>query len=165
MALFFNRRLTKQMPEQEMAVRGLSGMEKSAVVQIIKENDIILARKMGRELARSLYFNPIDQARILTVISELARNIYRYAGSGQIQYEKLTAGTQIGLRLTAIDHGPGIRDIPKALEQGYSSSNGFGAGLPAVKRMMDEFRIDSSKEMGTKVTVIKWKTRIFGGIC
>lgn len=148
-----------------MAVRGLPDMEKSAVIQIIKENDIILARKMGRELARSLHFNPIDQARILTVISELARNIYRYAGRGQIQIDSISEGGQIGVRLTAVDCGPGIPDIPKALEQGYSSSKGLGAGLPAVKRMMDEFCIDSSKEMGTKITVIKWKPRIFEGMC
>ncbi len=148
-----------------MAVRGLSDMKKSAVVQIIKENDIILARKTGRELARSLHFSPIDQARILTVISELARNIYRYAGSGQIQFDCVSEGGQIGLRLTAIDGGPGIADIPKALKQGYSSSSGLGAGLPAVKRMMDEFCIDSSKETGTAITVIKWKNRVFEGMC
>jgi serine/threonine-protein kinase RsbT len=145
------------MPECDLAVRGLPDMEKSAVVQIIKENDIILARKMGRELARSLHFNPIDQARILTVISELARNIYRYAGRGQIQFDSLSQGDQIGLRLTAIDCGPGIADIPKALKQGYSSSNGLGAGLPAVERMMDEFCIDPAKKWAPKLPWLNGK--------
>ncbi|WP_046173456.1 anti-sigma regulatory factor [Domibacillus indicus] len=134
-------------------------MDKSAVIHIQKEDDIIMARKMVREFGRILNMHSLTQARILTAVSELARNIYRYARTGHITFEAIEKADQAGLRITAMDNGPGIEDIRKALEQGYSTSGGLGAGLPGVKILMDEFSIESSRHAGTKVTVTKWQLK------
>ncbi|WP_404407069.1 anti-sigma regulatory factor [Jeotgalibacillus malaysiensis] len=132
-------------------------MQKSEVIHIHKEDDIILARQNSREIAKSLNFSATNQARILTAVSELARNIYRYAGSGEIKMEAIKEINKTGLRIVAADEGPGISDITNALKQGYSTSGSLGAGLPGLKRMMDEFQIVSEEERGTKVTVVKWQ--------
>ncbi|MCD7034239.1 anti-sigma regulatory factor [Metabacillus sp. GX 13764] len=133
-------------------------METLAVIPIRTEEDIIIARKMGRELAQSLHFDSIDKARIVTAVSELARNIYRYAGDGHIQFEPLEEAWRVGLKIIAADNGPGIPDIQKALSPGYSTSGGLGAGIPGVKTMMDEFYIESHHNEGTKITAVKWQT-------
>ncbi len=125
-------------------------------IHIYSEQDIVLARQTGRNLARELGFGNIIQSRVATAISELARNIYLYAGEGVIRLEQVTRDGAIGLRITAIDHGQGISDIRKAMEDGYSTSGGLGAGLPGVKRMMDDFTIDSVPGKGTTVVVVKW---------
>ncbi|MGP4074042.1 anti-sigma regulatory factor [Piscibacillus sp. B03] len=124
-------------------------------VPIKKEWDIVGARQSGRNLARDLGFGSVDQARIATAISELARNIYLYAGSGEVSFEEVQGTNSVGIKITASDHGPGIEQISKVMEDGYSTSGGLGAGLPGVKRLMDEFDIESN-ENGTKVTIVKW---------
>ncbi len=127
------------------------------VIDINAEKDIMKARTGGRNRLRDMNAGAIDQARVLSAISELARNIYLYAGNGRLTLEIIEepAGKR-GVRLTAEDHGPGISMVNKALEKGYSTSGGLGAGLPGVKNMMDEFDIDSTPGKGTKVTVLKW---------
>lgn len=132
-------------------------MHKKALIQIQCESDIITARKTGRIFSNHLHFDSINQARIITTVSELARNIYRYAGTGQISFEQIEEAIKTGLKITAIDQGPGIIDISNALKHGYSSSGGLGAGLPGVKNMMDDFYIESSPSNGTRVTVVKWQ--------
>ncbi|WP_285848066.1 MULTISPECIES: anti-sigma regulatory factor [unclassified Mesobacillus] len=132
-------------------------MPQKALVQIQCESDIITARKTGRIFSNHLHFNSINQARIITTVSELARNIYRYAGTGQMSFEPIEEAIKTGLKITAIDQGPGIIDISNALKHGYSSSGGLGAGLPGVKNMMDDFYIESSPGNGTRVTVVKWQ--------
>nr|WP_289142538.1 anti-sigma regulatory factor [uncultured Brevibacillus sp.] len=107
-------------------------------------------------MSRQLGFGTIMQSRIATSISELARNIYLYAGKGTITITPVERNGSIGLQLTAVDSGPGIRDIRKALEDGFSTSGALGAGLPGVRRMMDEFDIQSSPGEGTRVVVVKW---------
>jgi len=107
-------------------------------------------------MSRQLGFGTIMQSRIATSISELARNIYLYAGKGTITISPVERNGSIGLQLTAVDAGPGIRDIRKALEDGFSTSGALGAGLPGVRRMMDEFDIQSSPGEGTRVVVVKW---------
>jgi serine/threonine-protein kinase RsbT len=92
-----------------------------------------------------------------TSISELARNIYLYAGKGTITISPIERGGAIGLQITAIDAGPGIPDIRKALEDGYTTSGALGAGLPGVRRMMDEFDIQSAPGEGTRVVIVKWR--------
>ncbi|GAA4724892.1 anti-sigma regulatory factor [Brevibacillus fulvus] len=126
-------------------------------IEIRTEKDIVLARQTGRNLSIELGYGRIVQSRIATAISELARNIFLYAESGFIEIDIVQQGSLTGLRVIACDQGPGIVDIRKALQDGYSTSGALGAGLPGVKRMMDEFYIDSSEEQGTKVTIIKWK--------
>lgn len=123
---------------------------------ICDEQDIIAVRNSGRKIAIELGFGTVDQSRILTVVSEMARNIYKYAGKGSITLQPLADGTKKGLRIIADDNGQGIADIDKAMEQGFSTSGSLGAGLPAIKRMMDEFYISSEKGQGTYIKAIKW---------
>ncbi|PLT31402.1 anti-sigma regulatory factor [Peribacillus deserti] len=125
-------------------------------IPIICEWDIVAARQAGRDAARKLSFSIVDQARITTAISELARNIYLYALPGNIILEHIEEQNKTGLRITAVDKGPGIKDIKLALEDGYTTSGGLGAGVPGVKRLMDDFTIDSVVGEGTKITAIKW---------
>lgn len=125
-------------------------------VKIINEWDIVAARQLGRNVAKELGFGTVDQARITTAISELARNIYLYAGQGQICIEKLYESGKAGLKVVAIDNGPGIKDIRQVMEDGYSTSGGLGAGLPGVKRLMDGFGINSTPGSGTEITATKW---------
>ncbi|MFD0051294.1 anti-sigma regulatory factor [Actinomycetes bacterium NPDC127524] len=130
-------------------------MNKKITVEINDERDIVLARKTGRELSASYHYNAVDQARIVTAISELARNIYRYAGTGLFTFEEVIRNSKFGLKITAIDKGPGIKDIREALQTGFSTSGGLGAGLGGVKKLMDEFKIESESN-GTIITTIKW---------
>ncbi|NHM33169.1 anti-sigma regulatory factor [Neobacillus terrae] len=131
-------------------------MGNQSCVKILNEWDIVAARQLGRNVAKELGFGTVDQARITTAISELARNIYLYAGQGQICIEKIYDGGKAGLKIIAADNGPGINDIRQVMEDGFSTSGGLGAGLPGVKRLMDEFDIDSSPGSGTDIIATKW---------
>jgi serine/threonine-protein kinase RsbT len=131
-------------------------MENQSCVKIINEWDIVAARQLGRNVAKELGFGIVDQARITTAISELARNIYLYAGQGKVCIEKVYDGGKAGLRIEAVDSGPGISDIRQVMEDGFTTSGGLGAGLPGVKRLMDEFNIDSSVGEGTEIKATKW---------
>lgn len=125
-------------------------------IQINDESDIVRARQLGRELTTQLDFGNVDQVRIITAISELARNIYLYAPGGEIRLLPIHRPYQTGIVIFAKDHGPGIENIRKVLEDGYSTSGGLGAGLPGVKRMMDNFSIRSEVGVGTEIEVTKW---------
>ncbi|WP_440896802.1 anti-sigma regulatory factor [Amphibacillus sp. Q70] len=125
-------------------------------VNICKEWDIVGARQLGREHAKKLGFSTVDQARIATAISELSRNIYLYAKTGKVCFEVIDQIDQKGLKIIAVDDGPGIRDISQVMQDGYSTSGGLGAGLPGVKRLMDHFEIQSNDEDGTEIETIKW---------
>ncbi|SEN90349.1 serine/threonine-protein kinase RsbT [Mesobacillus persicus] len=125
-------------------------------VTIINEWDIVAARQLGRNVAKELGFGTVDQARITTAISELARNIYLYAGKGQICIDKLYENGKPGVKISAIDSGPGISDIRQVMEDGFSTSGGLGAGLPGVKRLMDQFAIESIPGDGTQIIATKW---------
>jgi serine/threonine-protein kinase RsbT len=131
-------------------------MDSQSCVKITNEWDIVAARQLGRNVAKELGFGTVDQARITTAISELARNIYLYAGHGQVCIEKLFDGGKKGVRIIALDDGPGINDIRKVMEDGYSTSGGLGAGLPGVKRLMDEFDVESVPGEGTDIRATKW---------
>jgi serine/threonine-protein kinase RsbT len=131
-------------------------MEVQSCVKIINEWDIVAARQLGRNFAKELGFGTVDQARITTAISELARNIYLYAGQGSVSIEKLVMNGKTGLKIIAEDQGPGIQDIRRVMEDGYTTSGGLGAGLPGAKRLMDEFEIESIPDEGTKISAIKW---------
>ncbi|WML50188.1 anti-sigma regulatory factor [Neobacillus sp. PS3-34] len=131
-------------------------MVNQSCVKILNEWDIVAARQLGRNVAKELGFGTVDQARITTAISELARNIYLYAGQGQICIEKIYNGGKAGLKIIAADNGPGISDIRQVMEDGFTTSGGLGAGLPGVKRLMDEFDIDSTPGSGTDIMATKW---------
>jgi serine/threonine-protein kinase RsbT len=127
------------------------------VVPVDSDLDVVGARKKGRELAAQLGFSSSDLTLIATAISELARNILLYAKRGRITLKLVTAGTARGLAITACDEGPGIPDIRRALQDGYSTSRSLGLGLPGVRRLMDDFEIESVVNRGTTVTVKKWR--------
>ncbi|WP_416148590.1 anti-sigma regulatory factor [Salipaludibacillus sp. HK11] len=131
-------------------------MQVQTHVDIHSEWGIVAARQAGRKLAREIGFGSVDQARITTAISELARNIYLYANKGQIQIEEVTSSGKRGIKIIAVDEGPGIKDLRRVMEDGFTTSGGLGAGLPGVRRLMDEFDIDSEMDAGTSITAIKW---------
>ena len=126
-------------------------------VVIKTESDIVLARRTVRETARMFGFGITDTTRIVTAASELARNIFKYAGEGVMVLRRLEGEERIGIELQFIDHGPGIPNVQQALEAGYSTSGGFGMGLPGARRLMDEMDIQSASGQGTTVTVKKWR--------
>ena len=131
-------------------------MAEAKQILINNDLDIVTARVEGRNLARALGFGIIDQARIATAISELARNIVLYAKSGQMIVRQIENTHQRGIEIMCVDNGPGIADISLVMQDGYSSHRGLGMGLPGTKRLMDEFEISSQAGVGTTVTVRKW---------
>jgi len=121
------------------------------------EHDIAVARGEVRAVAASLGFRLIDQTRLATVASELARNVVKYASRGRMIAQPLAAaGGRAGLRLIFEDSGPGIPDIAAAMRDGFSTGRGLGKGLPGSKRLVDEFEIESEVGRGTRVTVVRW---------
>src|SRR5579863_880321 len=126
-------------------------------VVIHTDQDIVSARQKGRMMASELGFSPGDATLIATAISELARNIVSYARKGQITLKMVNSLNRQGILVVAADDGPGIADIRQALRDGFSTSGSLGLGLPGVRRLMDEFEINSEPGRGTIVTVKKWK--------
>ena len=131
--------------------------ENQVIIRIQRDADIVQARKKARELAMQLGFSRTDLTLIATAVSEMARNIVRFAGNGQIFIELLEE-PRPGIRIVARDAGPGISDVDQALTDGYSTYNGLGLGLPGARRLMDEFTISSEINVGTTVTMTKWRT-------
>jgi serine/threonine-protein kinase RsbT len=128
-------------------------------VPIDSDGDIIIARQKGRALAAELGFSPTDVVRIATAISELARNVLSYAATGEIRLEALNGRHRSGISIVATDRGPGIADVEQAMQDAYSTSGGLGLGLPGVRRLMDEFKIESAVGQGTTVSATKWCRR------
>lgn|SRR5688572_13248041 len=130
-------------------------MIEKITINIVTELDIVAARQQGRDEAREIGFSTVDQARIATVISELARNIYLYAHVGSIIIERIEVDGAKGIAITSIDNGPGIKNVQQVMEEGYSTSGGIGAGLPGVRRLMDTMEIQSEEDKGTTIRVTK----------
>jgi serine/threonine-protein kinase RsbT len=120
-------------------------------------NDVVLARQKVRQWAMDLRFSLVDQTKLVTAASELARNALDHGKGGDMTIESVTNLGKSGLRLTFEDQGPGIPDIEQALKDGFTSGNGMGLGLGGSKRLVNEFRIESQVGKGTKITVIRWK--------
>ena len=129
--------------------------EDEVVIPIRTDADIVAARQAARELAARLGFSRTDLTLIATAVSEVARNIVRFAHSGQIVVELLDQPRR-GVQVTAQDTGPGIPDVEQALADGYSTYNGLGLGLPGARRLMDQFAVVSEIGRGTTVTMTKW---------
>jgi serine/threonine-protein kinase RsbT len=128
-------------------------------VRIETEADIAVARRAVRDLAAKIGFGITETARIVTAVSELGRNVHKYAGGGVMQWHALKNGGDAGLELRFEDQGPGIADINEAMREGYSTGGGLGMGLPGAKRLMDHLDIQSTVGKGTTVTVRKWRRR------
>lgn len=132
-----------------------------ATLPIASEDDIVAARGAAREVARVLQFGTVDQSRIATAVSELTRNVVRYAteGRGEVVIRALPASAErgMGIEIVVSDNGPGIADVDQALREGFTSGSGMGMGLPGTQRLMDELVLDSAPGRGTTVTIRKWR--------
>ena len=130
----------------------------SSSLDIERETDVVKARQKGRELAAALGFSSTDQTLIATAISEVARNIVSYATRGTVTVAKVESQGRIGIEIVAADQGPGIPDVELAMQDGFSTGNSLGFGLPGARRLMDDFELVSQVGMGTTVTLRKWLT-------
>jgi serine/threonine-protein kinase RsbT len=131
-------------------------MPADACVPVQRDEDIVAARQTGRALASKVGFSDTDLTLIATAISEIARNMIEHATGGEIEFALVKDHGRAGLFVVARDRGPGIPDIERALEDGYSTGKGLGLGLPGARRLMDEFSIQSQVGVGTTVSMKKW---------
>ena len=128
-------------------------------VEIKTQSDVVAARQVGREMARQLGFGSADQTRLATAISELARNALQYAGEGACLVSDESDQNMLRIRVVVEDHGPGIPDVEKAMEYGFSTGGGLGAGLPGAQRLVQEFHIESQPGH-TRVTIAMVRRRM-----
>ena len=132
-------------------------LQKREVMPLKSSGDIVLARQKVRQWSVELRFSLVDQTKLVTAASELARNALDYGQGGEMTIETLNSGARTGLRLTFEDHGPGIPDIEQAMRDGFTSGSGMGLGLGGSKRLVNEFHIESEVGKGTRITVARWK--------
>jgi len=125
-------------------------------VPVVSESDVVAVRRLVRETATKLGFSLVDQTKVVTAASELARNTLIHGQGGEMELATLN-GPRVGLRLTFHDRGPGIPDIQLALRDGFTTGNGLGLGLGGAKRLVNEFEVVSRAGEGTKITVTRWK--------
>lgn len=121
------------------------------------EHDIVLSRQAVRKLTQELGFSLVDQTKMVTAASELARNAVIYGGGGTLKWTILNQGDKRGLRLSFEDEGPGIADLNLAMTDGWSSGSGLGLGLTGTRRLVNEFEIQSAPGKGTRVVVTRWR--------
>jgi serine/threonine-protein kinase RsbT len=124
---------------------------------IHSQGDIVLARQLVRKGAQQAGLSLVDQTKIVTAASELARNTLVYGLGGEMVMDVIDDGTRRGVRLTFIDHGPGIPNLELALTDGWTSGNGLGMGLTGARRLVNEFDIESQVNQGTRVMIARWK--------
>jgi serine/threonine-protein kinase RsbT len=132
-------------------------MEKPETISIQSSGDVVLVRQAVRHSAVAIGFGLVDQTKIVTAASELARNTLDYGGGGTVLLETLQVGGRRGLRLTFEDQGPGIPDLEMALKDGFTTGKGLGMGLSGAKRLANEFEIESVVGEGTRITIVRWK--------
>lgn len=124
---------------------------------IRSSEDIVLARQKVRTLSSRLGYSVVNQTKLITAASELARNTLDYGGGGDLHIEQVAKGIRPGLRLTFEDQGPGIADVALAMTDGYTSGKGLGLGLSGAKRLCDEFEIQTEPGRGTRISITQWK--------
>lgn len=129
----------------------------SGELGIRTERDILAARHTVRDAAALIGFGQTEVTRIVTAASELARNIFKYAGEGVMRWHALEGADRAGIELQFIDQGPGIADLELAMQEGYTSGGGLGMGLPGARRLVDDFEIQSAVGQGTRVVLRKWR--------
>ncbi|MDZ7955132.1 anti-sigma regulatory factor [Nostoc sp. DedQUE09] len=143
---------------KSLALNGVQmTMEKTETINIQSSTDVVLVRQSVRQLAVEIGFGLVDQTKIITAASELARNTLDYGGGGTVKLETLQEGRRRGLRLTFEDQGPGISDIELALKDGFTTGSGLGMGLGGAKRLASEFEIQSVVGEGTRIIIVRWK--------
>jgi serine/threonine-protein kinase RsbT len=126
-------------------------------ISLLSEKDIVAARQAIRKAAQQIGFSIVDQTKIVTAASELARNALVYGGGGVLAWETVVDNGKQGLQLTVSDEGPGIEDMTLAMKDGWTSGSGLGLGLPGAKRLVNDFKITSKRGLGTTVIVTRWK--------
>lgn len=127
-------------------------------VPIAQSHDVVLARQAGRDLAARMGYGKVDQVRIATAISELARNILQHSGTtGSVAIRPIQHAGRTGIQVLVQDSGVGIADLPRAMHDGYSTAGTLGAGLPGSRRLMDDFQIETAVGKGVQVHMIRWR--------
>lgn len=134
-----------------------SGGEADLDMPLRNDEDVVRLRKSVRELAVQIGLSLVDQTKLVTAASELARNTLRYGGGGEVRLRVVTNGFERGLNVVFSDQGPGIADVDLALSDGYTTGGGLGLGLGGARRLVDDFAIDTSPGAGTTVRITKWK--------
>jgi serine/threonine-protein kinase RsbT len=132
-------------------------MTDAEVLSIRTSADIVLVRQTVRQRAVEVGFSLVDQTKIVTAASELARNTLQHGGGGTLRLEAVLNGTRRGVRLTFDDQGPGIADIQEAMRDGFTTAGGLGLGLSGARRLSNEFAIESTPGQGTRVVIARWK--------
>lgn len=132
-------------------------IQRTEVMPIHNQENVLLVRQLVRAWAVELGFSLVDQTKLVTAASELARNTIDHGGGGSMRMEQLSNGFRQGLRLIFEDQGPGIANLELAMQDGYSTRGGLGMGLSGSRRLVNEFAVDSTPGVGTRVTIIKWK--------
>jgi serine/threonine-protein kinase RsbT len=138
----------------------MMSVERVGELEIRTERDILAARHTVRDAAAELGFATTEITRIVTAASELARNVFKYAGEGTMRWSCVAEDERAGLELEFSDRGPGIQDLELALSEGFSTGGGLGMGLPGAKRLVDEFEIQSAPGEGTRVVLRKWRRKL-----
>ena len=132
-------------------------VEKALDLGLKDNDDVVMVRQAVRSAAVAIGFNIVEQTKIVTAASELARNTIVHGGGGFARIETVRNSTDIGLRLVFKDHGPGISNIEQAMQDGYTTGNGLGLGLGGARRLSSDFEIASRPGEGTRVTIVRWK--------
>ena len=124
---------------------------------IHSESDVVVVRQVARAWCAEAGFSLVEQTKMVTAASELARNVLVHGGGGNVRLEAITNGSRRGLRMEFVDQGPGIPDVPQALRDGFTTGTGLGLGLGGAKRLVNEFDIESGPGRGTRVVIARWK--------
>lgn len=132
-------------------------VEKTETIPVRSSEDVVRVRQAVRNHAVALGFSLVNQTKIITAASELARNTLDYGGGGTMTFQVINDGLKRGVRLVFEDKGPGIADLELALKDGYTTGNGLGLGLSGAKRLSNEFSIESTPGIGTRITIARWK--------
>ena len=132
-------------------------LDDAAVILLQSDEDVVRLRLRVRQFLMAAAFSLVEQTKVITAVSELARNAVTYGGGGESQIAQVANGTRLGVRIRFTDRGPGIPDIALALTDGYTTGGGLGLGLSGAKRLCDEFEIESAVGRGTTVVITKWK--------
>ena len=125
-------------------------------VAIRTDADVVTARQEARTMGAALGFSSTDLTLLATAISEIARNITTYAGEGEVALRVLRDGTRHGIEVEATDEGPGIANVELAMQDGYTTGNGLGLGLPGTRRLVDDFELETTPGVGTRIRMVKW---------
>ncbi len=128
----------------------------SQLVDVAEEAHLVTVRNIARGYAKSMNFNLVEETKLVTAVSELSRNMIIYAGGGSMKIEKVSLEGKNGIRITFSDSGPGIKDLDLAMQDGYSTNNGLGLGLPGTKRLVSQMEIASESGKGTRIVITKW---------